>query len=252
MKVALITGAASGIGQALAVQYAKNGVYVVGSYFPGDIHDPAVTTNAVEAVGGKCVMVPVDVQNAQQTDELAEVAIRTFGQIDYIIANAGLIRQATVTDASDEHYSQMLEVNLTGVMRTVRSGLKHMKRGGSIVAVSSYLGACLGSKNISAYSAAKAGVVGYCKAVAKEMAEHNIRCNTVIPGLIETPQTLDEKNSVGKKGLDNFSPHIPLQRLGKADEVASLILFLTMGESTYITGQAIAVDGGLTTSWSVQ
>lgn len=248
MKVAIITGAASGIGQALALQYAKAGVAVVGSYYIGDEHDPAITQSLVEAAGGKCLMVAANVQLSDETDALAQKAKDTFGRIDYVVANAGLIRQGSVTDSTDSHYAQMLDVNLIGVMRTVRSAARLMESGGAIVAVSSFLGACQGASGFSAYSAAKAGVVGYCMAAAKELSERRIRFNTVIPGLIETPQTLDTVNSVGASGLELLAKFIPFQRVGKADEVASLINYLTHGESTYITGQAIAVDGGMTTS----
>jgi 3-oxoacyl-[acyl-carrier protein] reductase len=248
-KVALITGAASGIGQALAVAYAKIGVAVVGGYFPGDPHDPAETARAVAEVGGKCVMHPVDVTSADQVDEFAAVALERFGRIDYAIANAGLLRAAPLVDMRDEQWFEMLDVDLSGVMRTFRSAARHMADGGAMVAVSSIAGGVYGWENHTHYSAAKAGVPGLCRAVAMELAPRGIRCNAVIPGLIETPQSLDAVNSLGPDGLREAARGIPLQRVGRPSEIATLIRFLTSDDASYITGQAIVADGGLTVRW---
>ena len=248
-KVALITGAASGIGQALALAYAQIGVAVVGGYFSGDPHDPRNTESLVSEAGGQCVMHPVDVRSADQVDAFAAVALERFGRIDFAIANAGLLRAAPLTEMRDEQWFEMIDVDLSGVMRTFRAASRHMSEGGAMVAVSSIAGGVYGWENHTHYSAAKAGVPGLCRAVAMELAPRKIRCNAVIPGLIETPQSLDAVNSLGPEGLLEAARGIPLQRVGRPSEIATLIRFLTSEDASYITGQAIIADGGLTVRW---
>lgn len=249
MKVALITGAASGIGQALAVAYAKIGVAVVGGYFPGDPHDPLATQRAVGEAGGQCLMHAVDVTSATQVEAFAQAAVERFGRLDYAVANAGLLRAAPLTEMRDEQWFEMLDVDLSGVMRTFRAAARQMADGGAMVAVSSIAGGVYGWENHTHYAAAKAGVPGLCRAVAMELAPRNIRCNAVIPGLIETPQSLDAVNSLGPDGLREAALGIPLKRVGRPAEIATLIRFLTSDDASYITGQAIIADGGLTVRW---
>ncbi|MBP5141050.1 SDR family NAD(P)-dependent oxidoreductase, partial [Pseudomonas chlororaphis] len=232
-KVALITGAASGIGQALAVAYARHGVAVVGGYFPADPHDPQATRDLVAAAGGQCLMLPLDVTDSASVDALAEQAVAHFGRLDYAVANAGLLRRAPLLEMTDAAWNAMLDVDLTGVMRTFRSAVKHMGEGGALVAISSIAGGVYGWQEHAHYAAAKAGVPGLCRSLAVELAGRGIRCNAVIPGLIETPQSLDSQNSLGPEGLAKAARAIPLGRVGRADEVASLVRFLTSDESSY-------------------
>ncbi|WMJ01288.1 SDR family NAD(P)-dependent oxidoreductase [Pseudomonas chlororaphis subsp. aurantiaca] len=248
-KVALITGAASGIGQAVAVAYARHGVAVVGGYFPADPHDPQATRDLVAAAGGQCLMLPLDVTDSASVDALAEQAVAHFGRLDYAVANAGLLRRAPLLEMTDAAWNAMLDVDLTGVMRTFRSAVKHMGEGGALVAISSIAGGVYGWQEHAHYAAAKAGVPGLCRSLAVELAGRGIRCNAVIPGLIETPQSLDSQNSLGPEGLAKAARAIPLGRVGRADEVASLVRFLTSDESSYLTGQSIVIDGGLTVRW---
>ncbi|MDX9680532.1 SDR family NAD(P)-dependent oxidoreductase [Pseudomonas protegens] len=248
-KVAVITGAASGIGQALAVAYARAGVSVVGGYFPADPHDPQATRDLVAEAGGHCLMLPLDVTDSASVDALAEQAVAHFGRLDYAVANAGLLRRAPLLDMTDAAWNAMLDVDLTGVMRTFRAAVKHMGEGGALVAISSIAGGVYGWQEHAHYAAAKAGVPGLCRSLAVELAARGIRCNAVIPGLIETPQSLDSQNSLGPEGLAKAARAIPLGRVGRADEVASLVRFLTSEESSYLTGQSIVIDGGLTVRW---
>ncbi|WP_043445499.1 SDR family NAD(P)-dependent oxidoreductase [Halotalea alkalilenta] len=247
--VALITGAASGIGQALAVGYARQGVRVVGGYFPADPHDHRVTVGEVERAGGECLMLPLDVTDSGSVDALADAALDRFGRLDIAVANAGLLRSAPLLEMSDERWHEMLDVDLTGVMRTFRACVRHMGRGASLVAISSIAGGVYGWQQHAHYAAAKAGVLGLCRSLAVELAPRGIRCNAVIPGLIETPQSLDAQHSLGPDGLEKAARSIPLGRVGQPTEVADLVRYLTGSEASYLTGQSIVIDDGLTVRW---
>lgn len=247
--VALITGVASGIGQALALKYAKLGVRVVGGYLESDVYDPDVTAQLVKEQGGECLLLPSDVTNSLSLDQLAQAAIKTYGRLDYAIANAGLLRRAPLVEMSDQNWHEMLDVDLSGVMRTFRAAVKQMTHGGALVAVSSIAGGVYGWQDHCHYAAAKAGVLGLCRSLAVELAAKNIRCNAVIPGLIETPQSLDPKNSLGSAGLAKVAPTIPLGRVGKAADIANVISFLTSEDADYLTGQSMIIDGGLSIKW---
>lgn len=248
-KVALVTGAASGIGQALAASYARAGVAVVGGTFPGDPHDPQATLDLATASGGTCVMLELDVSNTDSVEAFAQAAIDRFGRIDHVVANAGVLRASPLTEMTDEQWQQMLDIDLTGVMRTFRAAARRMQQAGGMVAISSIAGGVYGWADHAHYAAAKAAIPGLCRSVAIELAPRGIRCNAVIPGLIETPQSLDAVNSLGPDGLAAAARRIPLGRVGLPDDVAQVVQFLTGDGAAYVTGQSIIVDGGLTVRW---
>jgi 3-oxoacyl-[acyl-carrier protein] reductase len=244
--VAVVTGAASGIGRSVAEGYAAQGVRVVIGTFPGDPHDPHETLRLVEQAGGKGLVVEVDVRKSAQVDALARSAQDAFGRIDYVVANAGVLRRAPLAELSDEAWDDMLSVDLTGVLRTFRSCAPFIGEGGAMVAVSSIAGGIYGWEDHAHYAAAKAGVLGLCRSLAVELAPRGIRVNAVIPGLIETPQSSDPVNSLGPEGLRRAGADIPFGRVGRPEEVADVIRFLTSAQARYVTGQELVVDGGLT------
>ncbi|MBW4716404.1 SDR family NAD(P)-dependent oxidoreductase [Saccharothrix obliqua] len=245
-KVAVISGGVSGIGLALAQSYARAGVATVLGYYPGDPHDPEEAVRAVRAQGGRVLAVPADVRDRAAVEEFAETAVREFGRLDIAVANAGILRQAELADLSDEDWHAMLDVDLTGVLRVLRAAHARMTSGGAMVAVSSIAGGVYGWDGHAHYAAAKAGVLGLVRSLGVELAPRGIRVNAVIPGLIETPQSLDAENSLGPEGLRAAGAGIPAGRVGRADEVARAIRFLTSDDAAYITGQQLIVDGGLT------
>lgn len=244
-RVAVVTGGASGIGAATAVALAEVGTDVVIGSFPTDPHDPATTVAAVEAVGGRCVVQEVNVRITAQVDALARRAIDEFGRIDIVVANAGVLRAADLDNLDDDAWASVVDVDLAGVIRTFRSCGRHMGKG-AMVAVSSIAGGVYGWGGHAHYGAAKAGVLGLCSSLAVELAPRGIRVNAVVPGLIETPQSLDAVNSYGPEGLAAAGAGIPLGRVGRPEEIARVIRFLCSPDASYLTGQALVVDGGLT------
>jgi len=247
--VALISGAASGIGLALAQAYARNGVRVAGGYYPADPHDPRQAAALVDAAGGGALWLELDVTSTASVDAFAQQALEHFGRVDYVVANAGLLYRSPIGEMSDAEWHKMLDVDLSGVMRLFRAAANRMTGPGSMVAISSIAGAFYGWQDHAHYAAAKAGVPGICRSMAVELAPRGIRCNAVIPGLIETPQSLDKVNSLGPEGLAKAARAIPLGRVGQPQDVAGLIRFLTSDDAAYITGQSIIIDGGLTVRW---
>lgn len=248
-RVALISGGASGIGRALAVAYARAGAHSVVGHFRGDPHDPNEVVAEVEQAGARCEVVEVDVRQSAQVDAFAQAAVDRLGRLDVCVAGAGILRRAALADLTDEAWDDMLQVDLTGVLRVMRSASAVMPGPGSMVAVSSIAGGVYGWEEHAHYAAAKAGVLGLCRSLAVELAPRGIRVNAVIPGLIRTPQSLDAVNSLGEQGLEEAGAIIPLGRVGTDDEAARMIRFLTSDDAGYVTGQRFVVDGGLTVRW---
>lgn len=244
--VSVISGAASGIGRSTAEFLARQGHKVVIGHFAKDPHDPQHTLDLVTAAGGEGVILDLDVSSTESVDVFIHSAVEHFGAVTHVVANAGILRQAPMGQMDDASWDELLQVDLHGVMRLVRASLPHLARGSSIVATSSIVGGYYGWAEHAHYAAAKAGVIGLTRSLAVEFGPQGIRANAVIPGLIETPQSLDSVNSLGPEGLKAAGDYIPWGRVGKPEEVASVIGFLLSAHASYLTGQELTVDGGLT------
>ena len=245
-KVAVITGAASGIGQRLCEVYARAGVRTVAGYYAEDPHDPAVTLSLVEGEGGECAVVEADVRSSDAVEALCQTAIDSFGRLDIAVASAGSVRMAGFEEMTDQQWKQLIEIDLSGVMRLFRSAAGRMTGSGAMVALSSVAGGHYGWQEHAHYAAAKAGVLGLCRSLAIELAPRSIRVNAVLPGVIDTPQSADPVSGLGPEGLVAVGKQIPWGRFGRAQEVARAIRFLTSDDSSYITGSLLVVDGGMT------
>ena len=240
-KVALITGAARGIGKAIAKKFAENGYNVVINYVSAKT-DIKTLTKEFEDLGVKVLLVKADVSNKEEAEGLVNQTIEKFGKIDVLVNNAGITKDNLLMRMSEEDFEKVLDINLKGTFLITNFATKYMmkKRCGSIVNLASVVGVA-GNAGQCNYSASKAGVIGFTKSIAKELASRNIRANAVAPGFIKTDMTDVLSDNV----KENINSQIPLKRMGTAEEVAKLVYFLGTAESSYITGQVINVDGGM-------
>ncbi len=240
-KVVFVTGASRGIGKEVALKYAENGYNVVINY-ASDKTDVESLKKEFEEKNVETIIEKADVTNSNQIEELVKKAIEKFGKIDVLVNNAGITKDNLLMRMSEEEFDKVIEVNLKGTYIVTKAVTKYMmkKRSGSIINLSSVVGVA-GNAGQTNYSASKAGIIGFTKSVAKELASRNIRANAVAPGFIETDMTAVLPDTV----KENIHNQIPLKRMGTAKEVANLIYFLGSEESSYITGQVINIDGGM-------
>ncbi len=249
-RVALVTGAASGIGAATATLFAEAGADVALCWYAGDPHDVGPVAAAVESHGRRALTLEGDVARTEDVERMVEETIAQFGRLDIVVANAAIARDVASEDLDDERWLNLLDVDLGGVFRCFRAALPHMVESGwgRLLATSSIAGAVQGWPRHAHYTAAKAGVVGLVRSLAVEYAARGITVNAVAPGVIVSPQTLDPVNSLGPEGLEEFSKGVPVGRNGDPLEIANAFLFLASERASYITGQTIVVDGGVTLS----
>ena len=238
-KVAIVTGASRGIGRATALALAAEGATVVVNYASSQEAADQVVAE-VEALGSSAIALPADVSKADQVDGLINAVMEKWGQVDVLVNNAGITRDTLLLRMKPEDWQAVIDLNLTGVFLCTRAVSKIMlkQRSGRIVNITSVAGQ-MGNPGQANYSAAKAGVIGFTKTVAKELATRGITVNAVAPGFITTDMTADVK-------AEAILQFIPLGRYGKPEEVAGLIRFLAADPAAaYITGQVMNVDGGM-------
>ena len=239
-KVAIITGSSRGIGKAAALAIAADGAKVVVNYArSSDAADEVVAT--ITGNGGEAIALQADVSKADQVDAMVKATMDKFGRIDVLVNNAGITRDTLLLRMKPEDWQAVIDLNLTGVFLCTRAVSKIMlkQRSGRIINISSVAG-LMGNPGQANYSAAKAGVIGFTKTIAKELAPRGVTANAVAPGFIATDMTGDLKNT------EEILKYIPLGRYGQAEEVAGLIRFLAADPAAaYITGQVMNVDGGM-------
>lgn len=236
-QVALITGGSRGIGKACAKELAKAG-YDIAVIYAGNEAAANETVNELKEMNADAEAYKCDVSNADSVNECVAKVMEKFGRIDVLVNNAGITRDNLMLRMSADDWNAVINTNLTGVFNVTKPIVKIMmkQRSGSIINMSSIVGV-MGNAGQANYSAAKAGLIGFTKSLAKELGSRNIRVNAIAPGFIKTDMT---------KGLDidSFAEHIPLKRLGEAEDIAVTVKFLA-ADGKYITGQVIGVDGGL-------
>jgi 3-oxoacyl-[acyl-carrier protein] reductase len=238
-KVAIITGASRGIGRATAIALAEQGARVVINYASSSAAAEELVKQ-IEAQGGEAIAQQADVSQVDQVDALIKAAIDKWGQIDVLVNNAGITKDTLLLRMKPEDWQAVINLNLTGVFLCTRAVAKIMlkQKSGRIINIASVAGQ-MGNPGQANYSAAKAGVIGFTKTVAKELAPRGITVNAVSPGFIATDMTADLK-------ADKILEFIPLGRYGNPEEVAGMIRFLAADPAaSYITGQVFNVDGGM-------
>ena len=244
MPTVLLTGAGIGIGRASALAFGKAGYRVIVTDVLDEGRDVA---EAITAAGGVAEFHPLDVTSTAAADALVTDLEARHGAIDCIVANAGIAHRVPLEAMTDEKWDHTFDVDLKGMLRVIRPAVPGMKRAGrgTIVCLSSIMGVAYGWDEHVHYSAAKAGVVGLVRGLAVELARSGIRVNGIAPGYIRTAQLLSEQHSLGAAGAEAAGAFIPMGRIGEADEIADVALFLASHAARYMTGQVVTVDGGL-------
>jgi 3-oxoacyl-[acyl-carrier protein] reductase len=243
-KVAIVTGASRGIGRAIALELAQAGAKVAFTYLKNDEQAKSLLLE-IEKIGLQALSFKGDVRNFDLCREFVEQVKSYFGGLDFLVNNAGITRDKAFMLMEKNDWQEVIDTNLTGYFNMCRSAIVTFlkQKSGNIVNISSISGISGIARQVN-YSAAKAGIIGLTKALAKEAAPYNIRVNCVAPGFIETDMTAELKEDVKEK----FIKFIPFGRFGNPLDVAKAVLFLLSDRSNYLTGQVIKVDGGLHTA----
>lgn len=240
-KTALVTGASRGIGRAAALELAKAGAKVAVN-FAGNRTAAEEVVSMIEATGGQAMLVQADVGNAADVEAMIKAVVERFGRIDILVNNAGITRDNLIMRMKEEDWDAVIHTNLKGIFNCTKAVSKLMmkQRYGRIINMASVVGV-MGNAGQANYAAAKAGVIGFTKSMAKELASRNITVNAVAPGYISTDMTAN----LPEQARLELQSQIPLQRLGNPEDVAAAVLFLVSPGADYITGQTLHVDGGM-------
>ena len=240
-KCALITGATRGIGKQIAITLAKQG-YNIALNYRKENEELENTKKEIEKIGVQILAVKGDVANFEDCENFVKQVIERFGQIDVLVNNAGITKDMLLMRMKKEDFEQVIDTNLVGTFNVTKNVVPYMMkaRSGRIINISSVVGIA-GNAGQTNYSASKAGIIGFTKSLAKEIASRNILVNAIAPGFIETNMTDILKDDVKQE----IAKNIPLKRMGTVQDVANVVKFLASDDSSYITGQVINVDGGM-------
>jgi 3-oxoacyl-[acyl-carrier protein] reductase len=239
-KVALVTGGAQGIGKAVALLLARNGADMVVSDI--NLEKAEETAKEIEAIGSKTMAIRTDVANLNDVEQMVRSIMERFGKIDILVNNAGITRDKLILRMTEEDWDAVLNINLKGTFNCTKAVVKHMakQRYGKIVSIASVVGE-MGNAGQANYAASKAGVIGFTKTVAREFAQRGINVNAIAPGYVQTPMT----EALSEKVKEKLKRLIPMERLGRPEDVAEAVLFLVSEASSYVTGQVLNVNGGI-------
>jgi 3-oxoacyl-[acyl-carrier protein] reductase len=239
-KVAIVTGAAQGIGKVIALGLAKCGADIAVSDINEDSLDAAV--KEIEALGRKAIAVKMDVSSLKDCEDMVKKTVDAFGKVDILINNAGITRDTVLLRMKEEQWDQVIQVNLKGTFNCTKAVIRSMfkQKSGKIINISSVTGA-MGNAGQSNYAASKAAVMGFTKSIAREYAHCGITVNAVAPGFIKTAMT----DAIPEKDRDAMISIIPAKRLGLPEDVADTVCFLASDKANYITGQVIHINGGM-------
>ena len=240
-KCALVTGASRGIGRAVALKLASEGAKVALN-FAGNEAAANEVRQEIEAMGGQAILVKADVADEAAVQDMVQKTADAFGRIDILVNNAGITRDGLLARMKEEDWDAVLSTNLKGVFLTTKAVAKLMmkQRAGRIVNMASVVGVS-GNAGQANYSAAKAGVIGFTKTIARELASRGVTANAVAPGFIATDMT----SVLSDKAKEAALTGIPLGRMGTPEDVAAAVLFLASDQASYVTGQVLPVDGGM-------
>ena len=243
-KNAVITGATRGIGREIAITLAKNGANIAINYRKEN-EELNSLVNELKELGVDVFTKKCDVSNGEEVDEFIKESKMSLGSIDILVNNAGITKDGLILRMKENDFDSVIDVNLKGVFNTTKaaSGIMMKQRYGKIINISSVVGLS-GNAGQCNYAASKAGVIGFSKSIARELATRNVNVNVVAPGYINTDMTKD----LPEKIKENIIQSIPMKKIGEPKEVANLVLFLASELSDYITGQVISVDGGMVMS----
>ncbi len=239
-RVALVTGAGRGIGRAIAESLAKEGVTVI--CVSRSASSCGEAADAICAAGGKAVAKAVDVANGPEVAKACEELLAEYGNIDILVNNAGITKDNLLFRMTEDDWQSVIDTNLNSVFHWVKGLARPMtrKRRGRVINITSVSG-IMGNAGQTNYSSAKAGMIGFTKSLARELASRSITVNAVAPGFIKTDMT----SALADNALDMILPQIPLKRMGEASDIANMVTYLASDQANYITGQVFTVDGGM-------